>query len=233
MAKGIYITFDPYYGVDEYNSFKVAARNNGIEYEEYLRIRSPFKRFLKIKDKKDLPSFVNYDFATSSDIKWLVSTVKAVRPNEEYLLRRRDGKDVSYWDYILPAPLKEAHKEDYIMVFKAQSFTEMSNISKALGNIPIYKWGKSEMKGYNIYYCFNPYIRGLINESNKLMEFGKDAVNSEAMYHDITVPKIKGDLEYHLNYFVLAKEKLENKTYEAEYWQNGKINPLNRETFIV
>lgn len=230
--KNMYITFDPYYGVDEYNSFKIAAKNNGIEYEEYLRLRPPHKRYLKIKDKKDLPSFVNYDFATSSDIKWLISTVKAVQPNQEYLLRRREGKDISYWNYILPDPLKEAHKEDYIMVFKSQDFTEMAQISKKLGDIPIYKWGEAKVKRYKIYYCFNPYISGLISEGNKLMEFGKIEGHSQALKHDRTVPKIPGDLEYNLNHFVLVKEKLEDKTFEAEFWQNGKINPLKRETFI-
>ena len=151
MAKGIFITFDSYYGVNEYNSFKTAAKNNGIEYEEYLRIRPPFNRYLKLNNKADLPSFVNYDFATSSDKKWLVSTVKAVRPNEEYLLRRRDGKDIRYFDFILPKNLEEAHKQDYIMVFKAMSFTELSIISKKLGNIKIYKWGQAKIKKYNIY----------------------------------------------------------------------------------
>ena len=233
MATNMYITFDPYYSVDDYNSFKVAARNNGIEYEEYIRIRPPIKRYLKIKDKKDLPSFVNYDFATTGDIKWLVSTVKAVRPNEEYLLRRREGKDIRYWDYILPEPLKEAHKEDYIMIFGAMDFTEMAQISKKMGNEKIYKWGRAKVKKYKIYYCFNPYIKNFISERNILMEYGKEAVASSALHHDTVVPNIPGDLEYNLNHFVLVKEKLEDKTYESEFWQNGKINPLKIETFIV
>jgi len=229
----MYITFDPYYNVDEYNSFKVAARNNGIEYEEYMRIRPPIKRYLKIKDKRDLPSFVNYDFATTSDIKWLVSTVKAVQPNEEYLLRRREGKDIQYWDYILPYKLRDAHKEDYIMVFKSMDFTEMAQISKKMGDTKIYKWGKAKIKKYNIYYCFNPYIKGFVEQRNMLMEYGKEAATSQALHHDTVVPKIKGDLEYNLNHFVLVKEKLEDKTYESEFWQDGKIHPLKRSTFIV
>ena len=69
--------------------------------------------------------------------------------------------------------------------------------------------------------------------TNMLMEYGKEAVMSQALHHDTVVPKIKGDLEYNLNHFVLVKEKLENKTFESEYWENGKINPLKRETFIV
>jgi len=229
----VYITFDSYYGVDEYNSFKTAARNNGIEYEEFLRIRPPYKRFLKIKDKKDLPSFINYDFATSSDKRWLVSTVKAVQPNEEYLLRRRDGKDISYWNYILPKPLLDATKEKYMMVFRASSTAEIRTISKQLGDHKIYKWGKSKLKKYNIYYTFTPYIRGLVYASNQLMEFGEESKSSVAQVRESKIPDVKGDIEYYLNHFVLIKEKLEDKTLEAEYWENGNIHPLKRETFIV
>jgi len=232
MGRAMYITFDPYYGVDEYNSFKIASKNNGIEFEEYLRLRAPHKRYLKIESKADLPSFVNYDFATSSDIKWLISTVKAVQPNEEYLLRRREGKDISYWDYILPKAMQNAHKEDYIMVFKSNDFTEMAQISRKLGKSKIYKWGRAKTKGYKIYYTYNPYIKGLLNERNVLMEFGKEAAVSSARMKDTTIPKIKGDLEYYLNHFILVKEKLEDKTWESEFWSEGKINPLKRETFI-
>jgi hypothetical protein len=226
----VYITFDSYYDVDTYNSFKIAAKNNGIEFEEYLRVRAPFKRFLKIKDKKDLPSFVNYDFATSSDIKWLISVVKPVQPNEEYILKRRAGKDISYWNYILPKAMENADKEKYIMVFRATDFTELAQISKKLGDTKIYKWGRAN--GYNIYYCYNQYISGLISERNKLLEYGKEVKMSQARHHDSVMPKIKGDIEYNLNHFVLIKEKLENKTYESEYWKDGKIYPLKRATFI-
>jgi hypothetical protein len=230
--KNVYITFDRYYKADTYNSFKIAAKNNGIEFEEYIKIRPPYLRYLKINNKKDLPAFVNYDFATSSEIKWLVSTIKAVQPNQEYLLRRREGKDISYWNYILQEPMKNAHKEDYMIVFKSNDFTEMSQISRKLGDTMIYKWGKAKIKGYNIYYCFNPYIQGIVESRNVLLHYGKDLTSSYALKTESQVPKVKGDIEFHLNYYVLVKEKLENKTLEAEYWLDGKIHPLPRETFI-
>jgi len=228
----IYITFDRYYNVETYNSFLQASKNNGIELEEYIRIRAPFTRFIKLKSKRDLPSFVNYDFATSTDINWMVSVVKPVQPNEAYLLKRREGKDDTYWDYIIPKELTNAHKEEYIIVFSAQGFTEVSEISKKLGSTKIFKWGRAKEKNYKIYYCFNPYIKGLIATRNVLMEYGKEAKLSNAINHNVNVPNIRGDLEYNLNHFVLVKEKLEDKTYEAEYWENGKIFPLKRETFL-
>lgn len=226
----IYITFDDYYEVDEYNSFLTAAKNNDVFYQEFIKIRPPYKRFIRLQSTKYLPAFVNYEFATSSDVKYLVSTVKPVQPNEEYILRRRPGKDVSYWDYIMPKPLENMHNEDYIMVFKAWDMTELNEISKKLGKTKIYKWGEADIKGYKIYVCFNPYIKGFIPETRVLMEFGEIA--DSGLKHEKKVPKTKGEIEYMLNYFVLVKEKLENKTVLLEYHTNGKKVPLKRTTFI-
>jgi hypothetical protein len=230
MVKEMYITFDPYYNTEAYNSFLTAAKNNGIEYEEYIRIRQPYYRFLKIKDKSDLPSFVNYDFANSSDKQFLVSTIKPQYPNEALFLKPKPGQEALYYEYITPKPLRNLNKKKYIMVFKARSFSELSSYSKKLGDSKIYYWGKSETKGYKIYYTFNPYMKGIISPERVLMEFGTDA--SLGIKHDKSMPRIKGELEYMLNYYVLVKEKLENKTLEAEYWENGNIHPLKRTTFL-
>ncbi len=226
----MYITFDPYYDTEEYNSFLSASKNNGIEWEEYLRVRQPFNRYLKINNKSDLPSFVNYDFADSGDKRFLVSLVKPVYSNEALMLKRKPGQDALYYSYITPKPLEGLEKRKYIMVFRAKSFSEVANYSKKLGSSKIFKWGESKVKGYFIYYTFNPYIKGIVPLNRVLMEFGKEA--DSGIKYDKSMPTIKGDLEYLLNYFVLEKEKLENKTYEAEFWTEGKINPLKRETFI-
>ena len=226
----LYITFDDYYEVDDYNAFLTAAKNNRIQYEEYIKIKPPYKRFLRLESIKDIPKFVNFEYADNSDIKFLISTVKPVRPNEEYILRRRPGKDVSYWDYIMPEPLEEVHKKDYIMVFKAQDMTELNKISKKLGSSKIYKWGKADRKGYKIYICFNPYIKGLVSSSKVLMEFGEGA--DSGLKHDKSIPSQRGELEYLLNYFVLVVEKLENKTVQLEYHENGKKVPLKKASFI-
>jgi len=231
MAKGIYITFDPYYDVSAYNSFKTAAKNNGIEFEEFLRIRPPYRRYIKLKDKRDLPSFVNYDFATGNDTRWLVSCIKPVQPDEAYRLRRRDGQDISYFNYIMQEPMKNAHKEEYMMVFRGFGFSQIQDVSARLGaDIKIYKWGKAKKKGYDIYYCFNPYIKGVVEFKDVLMEYGKEA--NSGLKKDQTVPKIQGDIEYNLNHYVLIGEKLENKTLKAEFWQNGRIHPLKKSSFI-
>src|SRR6056297_1800045 len=101
MSGKIFICFDEYYPVDEYNAFLVAAKNNKVSFEEFIRVRPPFNRFIMI-DPKDTPTFVDFDKGTSSDIKWLVSTVKPRRPDEAYYLRRRPGQDIRFWIYATP-----------------------------------------------------------------------------------------------------------------------------------
>jgi len=230
MSKPLFITFDPYYNVSEYNNLLTAAKNNGLDIDEYISIRQPFNRYLKINDKTEAPIFLNYDYASPGQVKFLVSVVKPVEPNEALYLKRKSGQDALYYKYITPKPLRNLEEKDYVMVFKAKSFSEVANYSKKLGKSKIYKWGKSIIKGYNIYYVFNPYIKGIIPESKVLMEFGKQA--STGIKYSKSMPKIKGDLEYYLNTFVLIKEKITNKTLEAVYWSKGEINPLKKTRFI-
>ena len=226
----IYINFDSYYSVKDYNSFLTAAKNNDIEFEEFVSIKAPFLRSIGINDYKDLPSFLNYDILPSSDRKWLVSTLKATRPNEAFVLKRREGKDNQYFEYIIPEGLKLLPKKKYIMVFRSYDKGDIREISKKLGSSKIYKLGKA--KGYTIYYTYNPYIRGIVLKKNQLVEFGKEARNSSAIKSGPTIPKELGIIEHYINYNVLVNEKLLNKTVKSEFWSNGIITPIKSETFI-
>jgi hypothetical protein len=222
-----FITFDPYYGVEEYRSFLTAAKNNGVEYEEFIRIRPPYTRYIMI-DPKEMPKFVNYDKATSSDQRWLISCVKPVQPNEAYYLRRREGQDISYFNYILPKPLQKMHEEDYVCIFKAWDMTELNDWTRKLGKgTKVYKWGHTDLKGYNIYVCFNPYIKGIIPNSRILLEYDNTGELTKKK-----VPKRPGEIEYELNHFILVQEKLINKTWLLEYYEDGKKVPLKKHTFM-
>jgi hypothetical protein len=226
-----YITFDEYYDVREYNSFLTACKNNSIQYQEYINIKPPHYRYLKL-DKDNLPVFLNYDIADAGIVKFLVSVVKPSYPNEKYLLTRRPGKDISYWEYILPEDMKTAHKKDYFIMFKSNSFNELQEISKKLGKVKIFKLGRSKLRKNNLYYCYNPYIKGFLNFDNIVLEYGKEAKNSTAIHSNKKVPNTPGQIEVNLNYYYLVKEKLEDKHYLAEFWYNGLVNPLKKETFI-
>jgi len=222
----VYVAFDDYYDVNAYNRFLSAAKNNNVEYDEFLSIKSPFNRSLLIS-KDDLPNFLNYDILTKSDENWLISLVKATRPNEAYKLYRRPGQDVSYWDYILPIPLQKMHEKDYIMVFKGWDISDLNMISKGVKDSKIYKWGTAKKKGYGIYVCFNPYIKGMVNSSRVLLEY-----NKEGTAKDGKVPNKPGYIEYDLNHKVLVIEKLMDKRLDLEYHLNGKIKPLKKASFI-
>jgi len=232
MGKPVYITLDAYYDVFAYNSFLVAAKNNKIDIQEYIRIRAPFTRFIKLQSKEFLPTFLNYDMATNSDLRWLVSTVKPTETNEAYLLRRKPGLDVRYWTFIIPKNLEGANKSDYFISFKVRDINQVLQTSRLLGDSTIYYWGKSELKKYKIFYSYDPELKNFISPLDILQEYGKEAVNSTAINSNSTVPEIPGDIEYLLNFYVLIKEKLENKTYDCLKIKNGKLHPINRTTFI-
>jgi len=223
-----YITFDKYYNIKMYNNFKKNAKLNKIKFSEYINIRPPFIRFLKIDDD-DLPKFLEYDIATSNEKRFLLSVIKPTSPSEFKELTRREGEDSQYKTFISPRALLNIEKEKYILVFKSNDFTEVQIISKNLGEKKIFKLGESEKHRYNIYFTYSKRAIGFINLNNILLEFGKDAKfglkNSKKMPNSAV-------LEYYLNYHVLIQDKLENKYLESEYWQNGEITPLKSETFF-
>jgi len=231
--QGIYITFDEYYDTNMFNSFLQAAKNNNIEYRTFVSIKPPYKWHIKLEDKKDLPKFINFDYSTKSEIRWLVSTIRPVDPKEAFLLKRRPGEDNTFIKFIAPLPFRAFKKKKYFVAFKNWDFAEMRAISTKLGKVKIYKWGKGKIKRYNIWYCFNPMIKQFIPSNDRfLLEFGKEALNSPAQWSDLTMPENYGMLEYYLNTNVLIKEKLEDKYLEAPYWYNGKYFPLKKESFL-
>jgi len=230
MSREYYITFDPYYDIQTYNSFITASKNNGVELEEYIRIRQPYYRYVKLKYKEDLPTFVNYDFCSLDDKKFLVSVIKPTYPNEALYLRRKAGQDNLVKKYVTPKPLLNLDKKKYLIFFKAKSQSYLMDLSKKIPKTKIYKLGKSKLLQYNIYYCFNPYIKNYIENEKILMEFGENA--NSGIVTKQSIPKGDGEIEYLLNYYVLIKEKIENKTLEAEYYIDGKYKPLKRNTFI-
>ena len=54
----MFITIDPYYDIKFYNSAIEAMRNNGVEFSEFISVKSPYHWFLKLDQA---PVMVNYD----------------------------------------------------------------------------------------------------------------------------------------------------------------------------
>lgn len=217
----IYITFDPYYDIKQYNEFISAAKNNGIDYYEYISVRPPYLWYIKI-DMDDVPRFINYDLIDGSQKKFLTNIMKPRYPNEAHKLLRREAdnpKDIER--FVSPLPLIQARKEEYVCFFKVFNKDELIQTSKALGNAKIWRLGnKTKRKGY-VYMTFNPYVKSFINSSNILLE-----KESKSDMNNV------GELEYTLNHKVLVTEKLDGKAIELEYFQNGKFYPLKAPQFL-
>lgn len=207
----MFVTFDNYYEIDEYNEFIQAAKNNNIQFTEYISIRAPYNWYVKVDT---LPQFVNYEVSTPKDDKWLVSKMLARYPNEEYLLQRRIGNNVIE-KYISPEPLIRARTAQYWMIFKSGGHTELMKISENIESEKLYVLGKA--RGYFLILTFNKYFQSFIHKNFILLE-----KETTGQYGN------PGEIEQALNYKILVKEKLENKTMELPYYQGGKYYPLKR-----
>jgi len=216
-----YITLDDYYTVDQYNEFLEAARNNKVEFKEYILIKPPFSRFIQI-DSEDLPKFINYEFASKTEMNFLISALIPVESNEYYLLQRRDGMDKAYEKYTAPVPLRNMQSKKNVIVFKGTSDSELRDLSRESG-LKFYKWGHA--RGVDILVCFSPYIKGFISETRILLDFGKES--DSGLKRGPKVPTY-GKLEYYLNTQFLIKTKLENKSSQLAYFDKGKYNPVKR-----
>ena len=222
-----FITFDFYYDINRYNEFIAAALQNRVEFRQFLSIQPPYNWFLMIKPD-DFPKFLLYEEATSNDIKWLVSIIRPTRPNEAYYVERRPGQKVSYWQYVTPEPFKNLKKKKYMMVFKTYDNYPLRDISKELGKVKIYQLPrKSDLKGYYINVCFNPYIKSYINQKNILFEFDNNDKTKQ------NVPDNWATVEYYINHFKLVQEKIIDKTYLLPYYENGVYYPLKKTSFLI
>jgi len=214
----MFITFDKYYNVNQYNNFLISARNNKIDYVQYISIKPPHHRYLKI-DKKYVPNFLNYDICDKSYKKWLISTIIPLYSNEYYFLQRKIGQDNNFEQYVTPKELLNISEENRLIIFKSNSTSFIRNISSQTYD-NIFELTKSKEKKYNIYLTTDDSIINEIGNSNILMSF-----NNIGIYHNETIPKYY-ELEYLLNYYIFNKYKIENKTYKLSYWRNGQYFPI-------
>ena len=214
----MFITFDKYYNVNQYNNFLISARNNKIDYVQYISIKPPHHRYLKI-DKKYVPNFLNYHICDKSYEKWLISTIIPLYSNEYYFLQRKIGQDNNFEQYVTPKELLNISEENRLIIFKSNSTSFIRNISSQTYD-NIFELTKSKEKKYNIYLTTDDSIINEIGNSNILMSF-----NNIGIYHNETIPKYY-ELEYLLNYYIFNKDKIENKTYKLSYWRNGQYFPI-------
>lgn len=216
----MFYTLDNYYSVKFYNSTREALKNNQIQFKEFIEIKSPYQWFFKLADNLK-PIMVNYD--EKEKYRFLVQKVQALRPNEEYLLQRReDDAGASIKKYIFNDAFRDA--EEYGILFNIKSKDELLSISKEFPG-KIYYLGKYYDNKFKVCLCNNNMIKNYISPDQILLE---------------KTPEMKepGRFEAEFNYRVLKLKDYIIKYTETIYALNGSLvrpkvfDTANKKIFI-
>lgn len=201
----MFYTLDNYYSVKFYNDTREALKNNQIKFKEFIEIKSPYKWYFKLDDNLK-PIMVNYD--EKQKYRFLVQKVQAIRPNEEYLLQRReDDAGANIKKYIFNDAFRDS--EEYGIFFHIKSKDELLKISKEFPG-KIYYLGKYYDNKFRVCLCNNIMIKNYINPSQILLE---------------KTPEMKepGRFEAEFNYKILKLNDYIVKYTETIYALNGSL----------
>lgn len=204
----MFITIDPYYSTQFYNECKEALKNNQVPYKEFVNIKAPYNWYFQVDQK---PIMVNYDVATDSESKWMVNTVQPLRPNEEYLLLRRDN-DIgakAILRFVENEPLKQARTSNYAVFFTIKNRQEGEQLTK---DYPGKVWfmGKYYNNKYRVCLAVHPVVKGFLDPGQILLEKTQDMQEP-------------GRFEAELNWRVFRQNDYLIKFTETPYFENGKF----------
>jgi hypothetical protein len=216
----MFYTLDSYYSVKFYNQAKEALKNNLIKFSEFIDIKTPYNWYFKLPEESK-PIMINYDELTKN--RFLVRKVQALRPNEEYILQRRDddsGSNIKI--YIYNDAFRDV--ENYGIFFHIKSKDELIKISKEYPG-KIYYLGKYYGNKFRVCLCSDKMIKNYISPTQILLE---------------KTPEMKepGRFEADFNYRVLKLKDFIIKFTETIYAENGSIirpkvfDSTNSKTFI-
>lgn len=205
----MYITIDPYYDTRFYNECKEALKNNGVEFKEFISIKPPYDWYFQI-DKT--PVLVNFDQATDSESRWLINAVQPLRPNEEYLLLRRDNDKgaQALLKFVENEALRSARKSEYAVFFTIKNREEGERITK---DYPGKVWylGKYYNNKYKICLATHPVVRNFLSDNQVLLEKTKE----------LSEP---GRFEAELNYRIFRQNDMLVKFTETPFFEDGRFN---------
>ncbi len=206
----MFVTIDPYYSIEFYNETKEALKNNRVHPEEYISMKTPFNWYLDVPRE---PIMVNYDVLSKPDSKFLVKKVKALRPNEEYkIYRRNDGiGQKAILKYTENTPLREARKSDYAVFFNARSKEQITTISKEFPG-KIWYMGRYFSNKYKVMLCTNKMILNHISPDEILLEKRGEEF------------KEPGRFEAEFNFKILRQYDYLEKYTETPYFKDGSFN---------
>lgn len=200
-------TIDPYYNAQFYNECLEALKNNKVQFEELITIKTPYNWVLKTEQT---PIMINFDEITNNDKRYLVTKVIALRENEEYLLQRRnDDTGEGILKYIENQPFAEARVSDYSVFFNISNKEELIRISK---EFPVKIWylGRYFNNVYNVCLCNNIMIKNYLKQSQILLE--------KTSEH-----KSPGSFEADFNFKVLKMKDRIKKFTETTFIEKGII----------
>ena len=201
----MFYTLDPYYTVKFYNETKEALKNNQIKFSEFLDIKAPYYWWYKLPEGIK-PIMINYDEKEKS--RFFVRKVQTLRPNEEYVLQRREndtGANITKYIY------NDAFRDcaDYGIFFHIKSKDELLKLSKEFPG-KIWYLGKYYDNKFRVCLCNNKMIKNYINPGQILLEKTPDM-------------KEPGRFEADFNYYVLKLKDYIVKYTETIYAENGSL----------
>lgn len=203
----MFITIDPYYSTQFYNECKEALRNNNIEVKEFISIKPPYNWYFSLDQK---PIMVNYDELTDTEERWLVNKVQALRPNEEYILLRRDNDKgpKALLKFVENEPLRSARLSDYAVFFTVQNREELESMTKEYPG-RVWYLGKYYGNKFRVCLATNKIVKNFLNNNQILLE----KTDNEP-----------GRFEAELNYRVFRGNDMLEKFTETPYFEDGKYN---------
>lgn len=201
-----YYTIDPYYNTQFYNECKEALKNNEVDFKSFIYTKPPYDWYFQLDQK---PLMVNYDTLSEKDSRFLVSTVQPLRPNEEYLLIRRDNDKgaQALLKFIENKPMKEARESDYAVFFTVKNREELQQITKEYPGI-VWYFGKYYRNKYRVCLATNKIIKNFLNPEQILLE----------KTEELSEP---GRFEAELNYRVFRGNDMLVKFTETPYFEDG------------
>jgi len=205
------VTVDPYYNTQFYNECKEALKNNGVDFKEYINIKSPYNWYFEI-DKA--PVMVNYDKATDSESRWMVNTVKPLRENEAYLLLRRenDSGAKALLKFVENEPLKRARQSQYAVFFTVKNKEELITLTK---DYPGRVWymGKYYSNKFRVCLALHPTVENFLNPDQILLK-------NTGQFSE------PGRFESELNWKVFRGNDRLIKFTETPYFEDGKFKKV-------
>ena len=211
-----YISFDPYYPVEQVNKFMEQYENNGFSYKKnmLISIKPPYNRYIVVPNNH-VPMFIKYYEASSTELFFMVHQLIPLYPKEEFMLQRRAAdNEMSIARFIEPNIFKELKQKSYGIVFRWTNSQDLQKITTQLKNKV---WLLGTVRGsWKLGFSFDKGVKSFITTDQIILE--------KLSKSDYSRP---GEFEVKLNQILLT-EKLSNKVMEYAHWDSGKFYPLPR-----